>query len=86
MKSVLYKTRTEKLVEVLKRKGIDGFIFGISVDMYYFTNFFDRQSERFLGLFVPSKGDPIFIVPKLFYDQICETTWIENKTINSFSF
>jgi len=38
MESILYKTRVEKLVEVLKRKGIDGFIFGISVNMYYFTD------------------------------------------------
>jgi len=34
MESVLHKTRTEKLAEVLKRKGMDGFIFGISTNMY----------------------------------------------------
>jgi Xaa-Pro dipeptidase len=78
VKSVLYKKRTEKLVEVLKSKGIDGFIFGISVSMYYFTNFYEEQGERFLALLVPSKGDPVFLVPELYYDQICETTWIES--------
>lgn len=78
MESVLYKTRTEKLVEVLNNKGIDGFMFGISTNMYYFTDFYDVQAERFLALLVPSKGDPIFLVPELYHDQICETTWIEN--------
>lgn len=78
MESVLYKARTKKLVEVLKRKGIEAFILGISVDMYYFTDFYDVQMERFLALLVPSKGDPVFLVPELYYDQICKTTWIEN--------
>jgi Xaa-Pro dipeptidase len=78
VESLRYKERTKKLVEILKRKGIDGFIFGISVNMYYFTNFYEAQGERFVGLLVPSKGDPVFLVPELYYDQICETTWIEN--------
>ena len=78
MESVLHKTRTEKLVEVLNNKGIDGFMFCISVNMYYFTNFYEVQGERFLALLVPSKGNPVFLVPELYYDQIRETTWIEN--------
>jgi len=78
MESVLHRTRTERLVEVLKRKGTDGFIFCISTNMYYFTNFSDRQAERFLALLVPSEGDPVFLIPELYYDQICETTWIKN--------
>jgi len=78
MENALYKTRTEKLVEVLKRKEIGGFIFSISLNMYYFTDFFDLQMERFLALFVPSKGDPVFLIPELYYDQIRKTTWIKN--------
>lgn len=78
MESALHRRRTEKLAEVLKRKEIDGFIFGISTNMYYFTDFFDSQAERFLALLVPSKGDPVFLVPELYYDQICKTTWIKN--------
>ena len=78
MENILCKRRTEKLVEVLKRKGIDGFIFGISVNMYYFTNFYEVQGERFLALLIPSQGEPVFLVPELYYDQIRETTWIKN--------
>lgn len=78
MESLSYKTRTEKLVEILKRKEIGGFISGISTNMYYFTNFYGVQMERFVALLVPSKGDPVFLVPELYYEQICKTTWIEN--------
>src|SRR4030066_1877597 len=78
MKDVLYQTRTKKLVEAMKGNGIDGFIFGISVNMYYFTNFYEVQGERFLALFIPSQGDPVFLVPALYYEQICDTTWIKN--------
>jgi len=78
MENTLYETRTEKLVEVLKKKEIDGFIFCLSANMYYFSGFYELQAERFLALLVPFKGDPVFLVPELYYDQICETTWIEN--------
>ena len=78
MEKSLYEIRIKKLIEVLKEKEISGFIFGLSDDMYYFTNFYDVQRERFLGLFVPSVGHPVFLVPQLYYDQICETTSIDN--------
>lgn len=78
MKDMLYQKRTKKLVEALKGKGINGFIFGISINMYYFTGFYEVQGERFLALFIPSQGDPVFLVPEIYYEQICETTWIEN--------
>ena len=78
MESALHKTRTKKLVEAMKGNGIDAFIFGISVNMYYFTNFYEVQGERFLALFIPSQGDPVFLVPGIYYEQICETTWIKN--------
>jgi len=85
MESSLYKERAEKLVEVLTRKGIDGFIFCVSVNMYYFTGLYDFQSERLMVLFVPSEGDPVFLVPYLHYEQICATTWLKIENIYSWS-
>jgi len=80
MENMLYKKRHEKLLEVLKKEEAHGFIFCLSVNMGYFTGFFEGQAERFLALLVPFKGDPVFLVPKLYYDQICENTWVENVT------
>ena len=85
MESNLYKTRAEKLVEVLKRKGIDGFIFSVSVNMYYFTGFYELPSERLMVLFIPSEGDPIFLVPESYYEQICATTWLKIENVISWS-
>lgn len=81
MSSELHRMRTENLASLLRSKGIDGFILGISPNMYYFTDFFDVQAERFLALLVPSKGDPTFLVPELYYDQVHESTWV-NKIIS----
>jgi Xaa-Pro dipeptidase len=77
MEKLLYEIRIKKLIEVLKEKEISGFITGLSPNMYYFTNFHNVQIERFLGFFVPSVGHPVFLVPQLYYDQICETTSID---------
>jgi len=78
MKKVIFENRIKNLIEILKRKKIDGFILGISANMYYFTNYYGEQRERFFGLFVSSVGDPVFLVPEINYEQICEITWINN--------
>lgn len=78
MEKKLYENRIKKLTKLLGEKEISGMLISISTDMYYFTSFSDVQRERFLGLFIPSVGNPFFLVPQLYYDQIRETTPIDD--------
>jgi len=84
MKDILYKTRKEQLVNVLKKNRIDGFIFTVSVNMYYFTGYYEFQSARLMVLFIPAEGEPIFLVPHLSYDQICSSTWLKVENVFSW--
>lgn len=41
-----------------------------SSNMLYLSGFFDEPGERLLLLLVPREGDPLFIAPKMYKDQI----------------
>lgn len=78
MEKSLYEIRIKKLIGVLKEKGISSFISGLSPNMYYLTDFYDVQRERFIGLFISSVGDPVLLIPEFNYGQISETVSIKN--------
>jgi len=84
MHKEIYIARSKKLVNVLKKNRIDGFIFTVSVNMYYFTGFYELPSERLMVLFIPAEGEPIFLVPHLSYDQICSSTWLKVENVFSW--
>lgn len=45
-------------------------IAGLSSSMRYLTGFSDEPGERLLLVLVPREGDPAFVVPKLYADQV----------------
>jgi Xaa-Pro aminopeptidase len=62
--------------------GADALILFPSRNTYYLTGFDEEPGERHLFLFVPSSGDPVFLVPELYEEQVRETvpdvrTWAD---------
>jgi len=78
MNKEIHKNRIEKLVKILKEHVVSGYISGLSDNLYYFSNYYGIQYERFFALVVTTDGEAILVVPKLEKDQVRNTTWIEN--------
>lgn len=74
----IYGSRVEKLVKSMKAKGVDGFVFTASVNMYYFTGFEEIQRPRFFSLVIPTQGEPFVVAPTMYLHQLLETTWIKD--------
>lgn len=47
-------------------------------NLYYLTGFDETPGERHLLFFLPSEGDPVFLVPELYGEQVREATWVED--------
>jgi Xaa-Pro aminopeptidase len=46
-------------------------------NMYYLSGFLEEPSERLLSLIIPQSGDPLFIVPELYEQQVRAFSWVE---------
>ena len=49
-----------------------------SVDMAYLSGFTDEPMERVLFLIVPREGEPIFVAPEMYDEQIRDASWVED--------
>ncbi|MFC7166329.1 M24 family metallopeptidase [Halospeciosus flavus] len=49
-----------------------------SPNCYYLGGFDEEPGERHFFLFVPSSGDPAFVVPELYAEQVQTSTWVED--------
>jgi Xaa-Pro aminopeptidase len=58
-------------------KEIDLLFLGPGPNMYYLGGFLEEPSERLLSLIVPQSGDPLFIVPELYEQQVKAFSWVE---------
>jgi Xaa-Pro aminopeptidase len=47
-----------------------------SQNLFYLSGFSETPGERHLLLFVPARGDPVFLVPELYAEQIREESWV----------
>lgn len=61
--------RIEKLVNSLKREGIDAVIVGASADLEYLTGLTPSRDERFKGFVVTADGRYFYICPSLYYEE-----------------
>jgi Xaa-Pro aminopeptidase len=56
---------------------IDVLFLAPSPNMYYLSGFLEEPSERLLSLIIPQSGDPLFIVPELYEQQVRAFSWVE---------
>jgi Xaa-Pro aminopeptidase len=60
-----YSQRIARVQEVLRSNGLGGAVFAPSDQMRYLTGWAEYGHERLVALFVPSQGDPEFVVPTM---------------------
>lgn len=61
--------RIEKLVNSLKREGVDAVLVGASADLEYLTGLNPSRDERFKGFIVMNDGRYFYICPSLYYEE-----------------
>jgi len=57
--------RIARAQAALREEGLGGMVLGPSDQMRYLTGWAEHGHERFIGLFVPEKGEPVFLVPEM---------------------
>lgn len=73
-----FRDRTRRLQQRLLGEGEAGAVLFPSPNLYYLTGFWEEPMERHLLCFIPATGDPVFVAPELYEDQLGAETWIES--------
>jgi Xaa-Pro aminopeptidase len=68
-----YRGRIDRLQQQLREEGAGGALLAGTDQMLYLTGWKEGGHERFVGLFVPSAGEPSFVVPAMNADQARHT-------------
>lgn len=68
-----YRERIARLQEAMRAEGVSLTLLAGTDQMRYLTGWREGGHERFVGLFVPVQGDPVFVVPKMNAPQARET-------------
>jgi len=76
--SGIYGTRLGQCQKLMSEKGIDIVFLAPGPNMYYLGGFLEEPGERLLALIVPQSGDPQFIVPELYQEQVRSFSWVES--------
>ena len=73
----VFEGRTRRAQQRLRDAEADLVLFP-SHNLFYLTGFDETPGERHLLLFVPRDGDPTFLVPALYGEQVRGTSWVED--------
>jgi Xaa-Pro aminopeptidase len=76
--SVVFAERTRRCQQRLETVDADGVVLFPSTNLFYLSGFREEPGERHLFLFVPREGDPAFVVPELYGEQVTEESWVED--------
>ena len=68
-----FERRTRECREALAAADADGAVLSPGPNMYYLAGFHEEPSERHLLLFVPARGEPVFVAPTMYREQLAET-------------
>ena len=73
----IYGSRLLRCQRLMSQREIDILFLAPGPNMYYLSGFLEEPSERLLALIVPQSGDPLFIVPELYEQQVRTFSWVD---------
>jgi len=74
----VFEDRTRECQQRLRDDGASGVVLFPSPNLYYLGGFSEAPGERHFFLFVPADGDPVFVAPQLYEEQLRDATWVED--------
>jgi Xaa-Pro aminopeptidase len=76
MSETPFERRTRDAQAALTEAGADALVCFPSHNLTYLSGFAEDPAERHLFLFVPATGDPTFLVPDLYGEQVRGESWV----------
>ncbi len=76
-----YKRKTAQIQEQIASENLDGLLLLDPFNIFYATGFFHQSTERPLGCYIPTSGDPVFYVP-LLEQEMAQEIWV--PTVNVY--
>jgi Xaa-Pro aminopeptidase len=73
-----FEDRTRRCQERLTEAGADAAVLFPSTNLFYASGFREEPGERHLFLFIPQEGDPAFVAPEMYDEQIRDASWVED--------
>ena len=73
-----FEERTRRCQQRLVAADADAAVLFPSTNLYYASGFREEPGERHLLLFVPREGDPAFVAPEMYAEQIRDESWVED--------
>ncbi len=73
-----HEDRARRAQDALRDAGADAAVLFPGPNQYYVSGFREEPGERHLLLVVPSEGDPAFVAPTMYREQIAEATWVSD--------
>ncbi|WP_132058713.1 M24 family metallopeptidase [Halorussus amylolyticus] len=73
-----FESRTRRCQDRLPEVGADAAILFPSTNLFYASGFREEPMERHLFLVVPSEGDPVFVAPEMYDEQIRDASWVSD--------
>jgi len=77
----LFESRYEGAKIIMQEKGIDALWLIPSANMYYLTGFWPASQGGNISSLLSKSGKAIFIVPKMYYEQVSKQSWIKDIRI-----
>ncbi|WP_363465744.1 Xaa-Pro peptidase family protein [Halogeometricum borinquense] len=78
MATTPFERRTRDAQAALDDAAADALVCFPSRNLSYLSGFSEEPGERHLFFFVPADGDPVFLVPELYEEQVRAATWIDD--------
>ncbi|WP_266080154.1 M24 family metallopeptidase [Haladaptatus caseinilyticus] len=73
-----YEERTRRCQQRLRTVDADAVVLFPSTNLFYLSGFREHPGERHLFSFIPTSGDPVFVVPDMYGEQIADESWISD--------
>jgi len=71
------ENRIAKAQGLIAELGVDLMVLSLGSNMRYLSGFSDEPGERLLLLLISRERDPVFLVPELYADQVCQASPFE---------
>lgn len=76
--SSVFEERTRDCQRALATSDADGVVLFPSSNLYYAAGFDEEPGERHLLLCISREGEPVFVAPAMYEEQIREESWVED--------
>ncbi|WP_158059154.1 M24 family metallopeptidase [Halorussus halophilus] len=73
-----FEERTRRCQQRLVAANAEAAVLFPSTNLFYASGFREEPAERHLFLFVPQEGEPAFVAPEMYDEQIRDASWVDD--------